>query len=55
MHDMVADKMIIIYAQLPKLCIELVHSLREESHVAKNPKGGIHHMCLAVNSNFLHP
>lgn len=43
-----------IYVQLPNMCIELLHPLGKESPVAnflqKNPKGGIHHFCLAVSN-----
>lgn len=59
MQDKVEDGMTVVYVQLPNLCIELVHPLGEKSPVAtfllKNPKGGIHHVCLAVSSNFPSP
>ncbi|CAM6026895.1 unnamed protein product [Sphagnum balticum] len=51
--DKVEDGMTVVYVQLPNLCIELVHPLGEKSPVAtfllENPKGGIHHVCLAVD------
>jgi methylmalonyl-CoA/ethylmalonyl-CoA epimerase len=57
--DKLVDGMTVVYVQLPNLCIELVHPLGEKSPVAaflsKNPKGGIHHVCLAVSSNFPSP
>ena len=42
------------YVELPNARIELMEPLREGSPVAKflerNPKGGIHHFCLGVDS-----
>lgn len=42
------------YVELPNARIELMEPLRAESPVAKflarNPKGGIHHFCLSVDS-----
>ena len=42
------------YVELPNARIELMEPLREGSPIAKflerNPKGGIHHFCLGVDS-----
>src|SRR5918911_1182037 len=42
------------YVELPNARIELMEPLRPDSPVAKflerNPRGGIHHFCLAVDS-----
>jgi methylmalonyl-CoA/ethylmalonyl-CoA epimerase len=42
------------YVELPNARIELMAPLRADSPVAKflerNPKGGIHHLCLSVDS-----
>jgi methylmalonyl-CoA/ethylmalonyl-CoA epimerase len=43
----------VVFVQLPNLCIELIQPLIEGNSVAKfllkHPKGGIHHICLAVD------
>ncbi len=44
----------IAYVELPNACIELMEPSRPDSTIAKflerNPKGGIHHFCLGVDS-----
>lgn len=51
--DQLEEGVKVVYVKLPNVAIELLHPLKTNSAVAKflekNPSGGIHHLCFAVD------
>ena len=57
MQDQLDRGVTVVYVKLSNVAIELMHPLGVKSKLAnfldKNPKGGIHHLCLAVSLKHL--
>ena len=51
-HDIPAHGVTVVFVELPNTKVELLHPLGDKSPIAgflaKNPDGGIHHMCFEV-------